>query len=130
MTEQLRRGFSVLSLSENPVSKLMWSHYSDSHRGFCIEYNFAKLPYDDLRRRLCFPVFYTHKLRDATRYMAKTDFIDYNNLFGQFMWSDDWAYEKEWRIVYAIGPNHVYVTLMVSTHRRARVPHPVHWTQV
>lgn len=109
MSDGFRRGFSVLSLSENYSSNLMWSHYSDSHRGFVIEYDFSKLHYSDLRRRLCFPVFYTKKLRDATRYLARTDMSDFNNLFGQYMClikQSVWEYEKEWRIIHAIGPSY------------------------
>lgn len=106
MVEGFRRGFSVLALSAEPASHLMWAHYSDSHSGFAIEYDFGSLDYMDLRRRLCFPVFYTKKIRDATRYLARTDMLDFNNLFGQLMClvkKDDWAYEHEWRIVHAIG---------------------------
>jgi hypothetical protein len=44
MRSEFRKGFSVLSLSANPASILMWSHYSNSHRGFCIEYDFEALP--------------------------------------------------------------------------------------
>jgi hypothetical protein len=39
--------------------------------------------------------------------MAKTDATDFNNLFGQYLCllkSVDWAYEKEWRIVFMSGP--------------------------
>lgn len=114
MSDRFRQGFSVLSLSANWSSTLMWSHYSDSHRGFVIEYNFEALAYKDLRKRLCFPVFYTKKLRDATRYMASSDMSDYNNLFGQYMClikQDQWANEKEWRIIHAIGPSHANTEL-------------------
>lgn len=106
MSDNLRRGMSVLSLSENPSSVLMWSHYSDSHRGFCIEYDLAALPYGDLRRRLCFPVFYRRKRTDATRWLAK-GIRDFNNLFSQYLCllkSDEWSYEREWRIIYSPGP--------------------------
>lgn len=108
-TAHLRNGFGVLSLAESPLSSLMWSHYSDSHRGFCVEYDFGALPNSDLRRRLCFPVFYRRKLTDATRYLAGRDPEQLNNLFGQLfclLKSDEWAYEKEWRIVDMIGPSH------------------------
>lgn len=114
MSDWFRKGFSVLSLSANWSSILMWSHYSDSHRGFVIEYDFGTLAYGDLRKRLCFPVFYTKKPRDATRYMARTDMNDYNNLFGQYMClikEYQWAYEKEWRIIHAIGPSHANTEL-------------------
>lgn len=106
MTKKLQSGFGVLSLSELPTSILMWSHYSNSHTGFCIEYNFSDLPYHDLRRRLCFPVYYRKKLTNATRYLANTDLRNFNNLFGQYLCllkSDEWAYEREWRIVFPTG---------------------------
>ena len=38
--------------------------------------------------------------------MGRSDMTDYNNLFGQYMClikQDDWAYEKEWRIIHALG---------------------------
>ncbi len=107
LSDGFRKGYSVISLSVNCCSTQMWSHYSDKHRGFAIEYDYEALPHDDLRKRLCFPVFYTKKLRDATRYLA--DMSDFNNLFGQYIClikEDQWAYEKEWRIIYAIGPSH------------------------
>jgi hypothetical protein len=85
MNVVFRKGFSILSLSENVLSTLMWTHYGDSHMGFSIEYDFSKLPYGDLRRRLCFPVFYVSKVRDASRYIFRADVRDFNNLFGQFL---------------------------------------------
>jgi hypothetical protein len=106
MAEGFRRNFSVLALSAEPASHLMWAHYSASHSGFAIEYDFGSLEYGDPRRRLCFPVFYTKKIRDATRYLARTDMSDFNNRFEEFMClvkKDDWAYERQWRIVHAIG---------------------------
>jgi hypothetical protein len=107
MSEGFRKGYGVLCLAENSTSVLMWSHYSQNHEGFCIEYNFDELDPDDLRRRLCYPVFYRKKMADATRYLRKGTFHDYNNLFGIFMCllkSDEWEYEREWRIVETIGP--------------------------
>jgi hypothetical protein len=101
-----RKGFSILSLSENVLSTLMWAHYGDSHKGFAIEYDFSRLSYDDVRRRMCFPVFYTSKVRDASRYIFRADVKDFNNLFGQFlalMKQKEWAYEREWRIIHALG---------------------------
>ena len=106
MNVVFRKGFSILSLSENVLSTLMWTHYGDSHMGFSIEYDFSKLPYGDLRRRLCFPVFYVSKVRDASRYIFRADVRDFNNLFGQFLAlikQKEWAYEREWRIIHALG---------------------------
>ena len=105
-TEHLQSGFSVVSLSQVPSSILMWSHYSDAHRGFCIEYDFSSISISDPRRRLCFPVYYRRKLTNATRYIAKSDRGNLNNLFGLYLCllkSDEWAYEREWRIVMPTG---------------------------
>jgi hypothetical protein len=109
MSAHLRAGMSVLSLSENATSVLMWSHYSNNHSGFCIEYDLSALGDHDLRRRLCFPIFYRKKLTDATRYFAKQDPRDFNNLVGIYMCllkSDEWAYEREWRIAAAVGASY------------------------
>ncbi len=116
MTKHFRGGFSVLSLAGNPTAVLMWSHYSDSHRGFCIEYDFDSLPPDNLKRRLCFPVLYRAKRTDATRYMTRRDPRDFNNLFGQYLCllkERRWSYEQEWRIVHALGQTHANMELIM-----------------
>lgn len=109
LSDHIRSGFSVISLAEVPSSILMWSHYSKNHTGFCIEYDFSIISSEDLRRRFCFPVYYRGKITDATRYLAKTDPATINIYFGQYICllkSDEWAYEKEWRIVFPTGPTH------------------------
>lgn len=108
VSARFRDGFSILSLSANPKSKLMWSHYAQSHTGFCIEYDFGSLDYDNIRKRLCCPVLYRSKRTNATRYIAKGQ-KDFNNLFGSYISlikTNDWAYEQEWRIVHPTGPSH------------------------
>lgn len=107
MSSVLRSGFSVLSLSNIATSKLMWSHYASSHTGFCIEFDFGQLPYDNIRKRMCFPVFYRRKRTDISRYFSRPP-AQFNNLVGQYlclMKDADWSYEEEWRIVHAIGPS-------------------------
>jgi len=113
---KMRSGVGVLSLSEVPDSKLMWSHYSDAHKGFVIEYDFGELGYDDLQKRLCFPVLYSSKARDITRYVMRGTGPQFNNMFGQYLAivkQAEWAYEKEWRIVSMIGPSHATTPLLM-----------------
>lgn len=38
-TERTQHTFKVACLCETNASVLMWSHYSNDHKGFCIEYN-------------------------------------------------------------------------------------------
>lgn len=118
MSRLFRSGFGVLSLSENCSSHLMWAHYSDSHKGFCIEYNISCVAPDDFLSRFCFPVFYTRKLRDATRYVTSKNTEDLNNLFGILMClmkNDEWAYEREWRIVDSVGARNANRELVMPT---------------
>lgn len=96
---------------------LMWSHYADYHKGFCIEYDLKKLnddPFDLLHH--VFPVIYTEK-RQAERNLSSlanshallTGAIDKGEEFEEplddilplfLTKGTDWEYEKEWRIVY------------------------------
>ena len=103
----LRSNYSVISFTEDPSSVLMWSHYSANHTGFCIEYNMS--PSDERQRfirRICYPVFYRKKLLDISRHLFKKDVDSFNNLVGLFtciLKSDEWAYEREWRMVLPVG---------------------------
>lgn len=107
MSAGMRPHVGILSLSETYHSTLMWSHYSDAHKGFVIEYDFGSLGYADLRRRLCCPVFYSTKQRDITNHLRKRSGTrGFNNLFGQYISlikEADWSYEKEWRIFTMFG---------------------------
>jgi hypothetical protein len=78
----------VLSLSAEPASNLMWSHYADAHRGICIEFDFALL------RVICpLPVTYSDErpsfnmIKDITA-LTECAFLRK---------SAEWSYEQEWR---------------------------------
>jgi hypothetical protein len=102
MSDTVRKGYSVISFAGNVTSVLMWSHYSSSHSGFCIEYNLTGSEWG----RSCYPVLYRQKLINASRYMFKQDPMDFNNLFAIYasiIKGDEWKYEQEWRIVLPAG---------------------------
>jgi hypothetical protein len=90
MTDTVRQGYSVVCFAETAASVLMWSHYADDHKGFCVEYNLT----GELAR-LCCPVLYRKKMTDVTRFMFKKDPTDMNNLFPMYaslLKSDEWSY--------------------------------------
>ena len=60
----MKKKFRVACFTENNTSPLMWAHYSDSHMGFCLEYDLEKLPKG--YRYGILPVIYTDKRYDAT----------------------------------------------------------------
>jgi hypothetical protein len=87
----------ILSLTEDPANILMWAHYAANHSGFVLEFNDEhewfhqrKSSSDDLRN-----------LRQVS-YVCSTEPRFLTELEGAdvlYAKSEDWHYEREWRIV-------------------------------
>ena len=116
----------VACFSETNVSSLMWGHYADSHKGYCLEYDFKRVfaEDDELCTRFSFcdvnsaflaPVVYSNKRLDATKSFlpfAVKEFFRVNgynqtrsiypDMLEAFktmiIKSKDWEYEREWRL--------------------------------
>lgn len=91
-TDDFHASMRVCSLTEVCDDLLMWGHYTDCHKGFCIRFEFAE---DDIRRSL-FPVQYEDKLPDYTQRIEKS--MDVLRL-AALTKSAHWAYEREWRLI-------------------------------
>ena len=95
--DTIKDAVRVVCFSELYNSMLMWSHYAQDHKGYCIEYNFEER---DVYYSHLYPVMYT-KERYA---LSKKDVLEerkdvlYKTTCSK---SDVWSYEKEWRIVIA-----------------------------
>jgi len=98
--EKHLQNVGILSLSEEKFDIRMWSHYSNSHKGICIGFNWIKL-------YVIFNGTHLHadnvKYPKFNQYPVWNPFIDdpqeeINKLY--FTKSLDWSYEKEWRIVF------------------------------
>lgn len=89
----LRDIFRISCFSETPYSNLMWGHYADKHSGFCLEYDVAQLPKE---LSLLMPVIYTKTPYDASLILDLDD--PFAPLCPSLFKSDDWSYEREWRI--------------------------------
>ena len=102
-------GLHILCLTNSHLHKLMWSHYSDSHKGVCLT---VEVPCE-----LAYPVGYTgRRVYDDSnldeilesvfsRQNAKRNLIKpYNRLPKHkriaYIKDQKWAYEKEYRIVF------------------------------
>ncbi|MDS1997784.1 DUF2971 domain-containing protein [Vibrio parahaemolyticus] len=83
----------------------MWSHYADYHKGFCIAYDFSALGNDDLRTRMLYPAIYSENMFDASGIFSQEKTI--NNILyinqAALVKSQEWSYEKEWRLVFSNG---------------------------
>ena len=92
---EMKRKFRVACFTENNTFPLMWAHYADSHKGFCLEYDLAKLPKG--YRFGLLPVIYSDKRYDATNAVITRNT---NLLMNPYYFkSSHWKYEKEWRMV-------------------------------
>lgn len=108
-SEVINNTLGIFSLTEDPLNLLMWSHYADSHLGFCIEFDgkalwdfilwlskSGKLILDlhPMEYKLEYPIInpYTEKIFDMFKEQALTKSIS-------------WNYEKEWRLLFWDGAN-------------------------
>ena len=86
----------VFCMSELNDNILMWSHYADNHRGFCIE--FVRKP-DNLLGDIeaTNPVIYNCYFPTPAPFSDEGRNKCFDDLF--LTKYKDWAYEKEWRLV-------------------------------
>lgn len=119
--------YNVACFSEDNTSSLMWGHYADGHKGFCLEYDFTEILADCAQScnevRSCnkfllglpiAPICYSENRFDATdgvlsiiqHELTREAKIDMKNYFSDMLLivkclltkSNDWKYEKEWRL--------------------------------
>ncbi len=110
------RFFKTTCLSENPKSILMWSHYADQHKGFCIEYDFNKAIGTDFPLKHLLKVTYSDDMiainlqtliqglrkKMDPNYMKDSAISQLSAetcLKAILTKNSAWEYEKEWRIV-------------------------------
>lgn len=106
-----RKETKIACLSERWDSLLMWSHYSNSHHGYCIEYEVQ--PYSANLKFGQFPLRIKY-----SRERSVIRELDFLKMFGDVDFtspelfnftdhivsalylekSDDWSYEREWRV--------------------------------
>ena len=81
----------ICSLTTNKENLLFWSHYADSHRGFCVEYNSTVLP-----------ISYAFKVQYKDEYptLIYPSPPSSLGLKPVLIKSKSWEYEEEYRIVF------------------------------
>lgn len=94
----------VSCFCERPDNLLMWSHYGDHHRGFCLEFRTDLKPFEKIRQ-----VKYSSQMPtfDLPRMLCDGDFGQILELFCTK--AIDWQYEREWRCMHqVVGTAYVY----------------------
>lgn len=107
-SRKVQRGIDsmgIYCLTELPDNILMWSHYADEHRGFCIEYKRNPdnhLGQYDVTRNMIYADY--PKLYPCDFYDPNTDqpegILRDDDPYMRMLYTKapDWGYEKEWRI--------------------------------
>ena len=107
----------VCCFAEDNDSILMWSHYANEHKGFCIEYDFDEMS------QMCshiYPIKYQQKLCKLIDFNNKNDSI-IEPIITKYI---DWKYEKEWRMInYCKNEN--YVDKIDDKTYRYKLPNPI-----
>ena len=113
--ERTQYTFKVACLSETNSSVLMWSHYSNDHKGFCIEYDGQEIYNNELIKKRFFPVKYIDQNEKHIPISALA--LDYPGLYSVLCKTNEWSYEKEWRICFGVEENlkHNNIQLPKST---------------
>ena len=101
--KQFKSAMRVCSFTHRQDNMLMWRHYANSHKGFCIEYDVEELlAFDELNNGNLMPIIYSD-FRFNINYFAihadiTKDFYKGSVNLGTLVKSSAWAYEKEWRL--------------------------------
>jgi hypothetical protein len=92
----------VCCFAEIKKNILMWSHYANFHKGFCVEFNYKKLE-DTLIQfnRKNDVITYMNKVIYKKYYPILSGYSNEDMVDSLFIKSSNWDYEKEWRIVYS-----------------------------
>ena len=94
-----KEGFAkggVCCLTERNDDILMWAHYADGHRGFCLEFDTSFKPFNKLHQvtyQTQIPTFNPVRLFQGAEEFMRV-------LTTKFT---AWEYEKEWRLFHAEG---------------------------
>jgi hypothetical protein len=104
----------VLCLSEVRDSILMWGHYTDSHRGFVVGFD-SDHPFFS-RRRSDMDEFGFLRRVDYSLQRPEVTLTDTESPVWFSTKSEEWSYEKEWRIVRVLSE---------AEHRIDRAPFPI-----
>lgn len=115
--DQTYKDFKVSCFTVKNDNMLMWSHYANSHKGFCIEYEIPPVGNgsNELHQNL-YPVIYCNDMSDVTKEIL----VNSNNNLGNEELHNlyikallrkglDWKYEQEWRLLFYSKTRFPYV---------------------
>lgn len=87
---------SCFSEVVNLLSLRMWGHYANSHRGFCMEYDFGEM--NRIFKEGVIPILYDDTYWRNDKCKSEEECREFR-LQCTFTKSLEWEYEKEWRML-------------------------------
>lgn len=100
MRETILDNSAVSCLSENCCNTLMFAHYGQGHRGFCLEFDASGDSIFAKAKRVRYEKSYP-----SVRYVGAPDDRTEGFIEALLTKSPEWSYEKEWRLIRL--PHHV-----------------------
>jgi len=104
VSDKMLNLFRIGCLATDFKNRLMWSHYANSHKGFCIEYDFSGTDSFTMEH-LPMPIFYSTErplipwkaaIENTPENVAETS---KQIMVGLLTKDKAWEYENEWRIL-------------------------------
>lgn len=95
----------ILCLSERCDDILMWSHYTDGHRGICLKFqsSYLRFPVGEIKPQPFKNVYRKPERVNYSHLYPETRFVNSPPWELYFAWimtkSCHWRYEQEWRII-------------------------------
>ena len=107
-------GYSA-SFSERHDSILMWSYYSNSHKGVCLEYDLSSVDGNTEEEKSI--------LRSLKKVWYSSErYEDREGKFTPFVKAQEWAHEQEWRLYNRSSGGKVYFPYLKAVYLGMNLP--------
>lgn len=100
LEELSRNAYNICCFASNNTNDLMWAHYADNNRGFCIGYEIKAL--NNEMTHLTLPVIYKEENRIVIHDVDEVTSSTSMHLLS--LKSTQWSYEGEWRTFFQKNP--------------------------
>lgn len=106
--EQIQARVGVTCFSEKIDDMLLWSHYGDKHKGFCLEFDTQISLMEGQQQTSLYKVKYSKS--KSYRQINISEILNKPNTLEKLLTvkSYQWRYEKEWRIFCNTGGNNTF----------------------
>lgn len=96
---ELLANVGVCSLTSNQYNLLLWAHYANNHKGFCVEYRVNEE--SEFKKSLRKVVYENEYPQIRLKEFAVKNFHERNDwaFYMATVKANDWKYEDEWRLV-------------------------------